>query len=48
LVVGLGHWLQGNVDPILLLSLLADFIPGIVIGSLIAAAPLTVSISLIR
>jgi len=37
LVAGLGHWFQGNVDPALLLSLLAGSIPGIIIGSLIGS-----------
>ena len=37
LIAGLGHWLIGSVDLHLLLSLLTGSIPGIIIGSLIAA-----------
>jgi len=37
LVAGIGHWLIGSVDIHLLLSLLTGSIPGIVVGSLIAA-----------
>jgi uncharacterized membrane protein YfcA len=37
LVAGLGHWAQGNVDPWLLLSLLAGSIPGIIVGSLVGS-----------
>lgn len=33
LVAGLGHWLQGSVDPKLLMSLLIGSVPGILIGS---------------
>ena len=36
LVAGLGHLWIGNVDPMLLVSLLAGSLPGIVIGSLVA------------
>jgi uncharacterized membrane protein YfcA len=37
LVAGLGHLWIGNVNPMLLLNLLAGSLPGIVIGSLLAA-----------
>ncbi|MBM3927950.1 MAG: sulfite exporter TauE/SafE family protein [Sphingomonadales bacterium] len=37
LVAGIGHWMLGSVDLILLLSLLIGSVPGIVIGSLIAS-----------
>jgi uncharacterized membrane protein YfcA len=37
LIAGLGHWLIGQVDLHLLVSLLVGSIPGIVVGSLIAA-----------
>jgi uncharacterized membrane protein YfcA len=37
LLAGLGHWMMGTVDFRLLLSLLSGSIPGIVIGSLLAA-----------
>jgi len=37
LVAGLGHLLQGNVNLVLLLSLLAGSIPGIIIGSLVGS-----------
>jgi uncharacterized membrane protein YfcA len=33
LVAGLGHWLYGSVDWMLLLSLLVGSLPGIYIGS---------------
>ena len=37
LLAGLGHWLMGSVNWLLLASLLAGSIPGIVVGSLLAA-----------
>jgi uncharacterized membrane protein YfcA len=37
LLAGLGHWMMGTVDFRLLISLLTGSIPGIVIGSLLAA-----------
>jgi len=37
LIAGLGHWLIGQVDLHLLVSLLVGSIPGIIIGSLVAA-----------
>jgi len=37
LLAGLGHWMMGSVDWMLLVSLLSGSIPGIVIGSLLAA-----------
>ena len=37
LIAGLGHWYLGAVDWALLASLLTGSIPGIVIGSLLAA-----------
>lgn len=37
LLAGLGHWMMGSVDWKLLVSLLTGSIPGIVIGSLLAA-----------
>jgi uncharacterized membrane protein YfcA len=37
LVAGLGHLWIGNVNPGLLVNLLAGSLPGIVIGSLLAA-----------
>ena len=33
LVAGLGHWLLGSVDWVLMLSLLLGSVPGIVLGS---------------
>ncbi len=33
LVAGAGHWFLGNVDTVLLLSLLAGSIPGVILGS---------------
>jgi uncharacterized membrane protein YfcA len=36
LVAGLGHWLLGGLDQMLLVSLLVGSIPGIVIGSIVA------------
>jgi len=37
LLAGLGHWMMGGVDWGLLVSLLCGSIPGIIIGSLLAA-----------
>ena len=37
LLAGLGHWLMGSVNWSLLISLLSGSIPGIIIGSLLAA-----------
>ncbi|HYZ48840.1 MAG TPA: sulfite exporter TauE/SafE family protein [Sphingomonas sp.] len=37
LIAGLGHWAMGSVDLGLLLSLLIGSIPGIIVGSLLAA-----------
>ena len=37
LLAGLGHWMMGSVDMTLLISLLAGSIPGIIVGSLLAA-----------
>jgi uncharacterized membrane protein YfcA len=37
LIAGLGHWMLGQVDLHLLVSLLVGSIPGIIIGSLVAA-----------
>jgi hypothetical protein len=37
LIAGFGHWLIGSVDLHLLVSLLTGSIPGVIIGSLIAA-----------
>lgn len=37
LVAGSGHWLYGDVDPVLLVSLLAGSIPGVVAGSLLSS-----------
>jgi uncharacterized membrane protein YfcA len=37
LLAGIGHWLLGSVDWLLLMSLLTGSIPGIIVGSLIAA-----------
>lgn len=36
-VAGLGHWIIGDVDPVLLLNLLAGSLPGVVIGSLLSS-----------
>jgi uncharacterized protein len=36
LIAGIGHWLMGSVDFILMLALLAGSIPGIVVGSLLS------------
>lgn len=35
LIAGLGHWLMGSVDFMLMLALLAGSIPGIIVGSLL-------------
>ena len=37
LIAGIGHWLMGSVDFTLMLALLAGSIPGIILGSLVAA-----------
>lgn len=37
LVAGIGHWLSGSIDGLLLLSLLCGSLPGIVIGSYISS-----------
>lgn len=37
LVAGSGHWLYGDVDPVLLVSLLAGSVPGVVAGSLLSS-----------
>ena len=37
LIAGLGHWMVGSVDWVLLVSLLVGSIPGIVVGSMMAA-----------
>jgi len=37
LVAGSGHWLYGDVDPVLLLSLLVGSIPGVIVGSLLSS-----------
>lgn len=37
LVAGFGHWLYGDVDPVLLVSLLAGSIPGVIAGSLLSS-----------
>lgn len=37
LVAGIGHWLLGWIDVLLLLSLLVGSLPGIVIGSLVSS-----------
>lgn len=36
LIAGIGHWLMGSVDVMLMLALLAGSVPGIIIGSLLA------------
>jgi uncharacterized membrane protein YfcA len=36
LIAGIGHWLMGSVDLMLMLALLAGSIPGVIIGSLVA------------
>lgn len=35
LIAGIGHWLMGSVDFMLMLALLAGSIPGIIVGSLL-------------
>jgi uncharacterized protein len=37
LIAGLGHWMMGSVDWLLLVSLLTGSIPGIILGSLLAS-----------
>jgi len=37
LVAGSGHWLYGDVDPTLLISLLVGSIPGVIVGSLLSS-----------
>ena len=37
LIAGLGHWMVGSVDWVLLMSLLVGSIPGIVLGTMMAA-----------
>lgn len=37
LVGGIGHWVIGDVDPVLLLNLLLGSIPGVIVGSLISS-----------
>jgi uncharacterized membrane protein YfcA len=37
LIAGLGHWMMGSVDWVLLVSLLSGSIPGIILGSLLAS-----------
>jgi uncharacterized membrane protein YfcA len=37
LIAGLGHWMMGSVDWLLLVSLLTGSIPGIILGSLAAS-----------
>jgi uncharacterized membrane protein YfcA len=37
LVAGIGHWIVGSVDGLLLISLLCGSIPGIAIGSTLSA-----------
>ena len=36
LIAGLGHWMMGSVDFMLMLALLAGSIPGIIVGSLLS------------
>lgn len=36
LIAGIGHWLMGSVDVMLMFSLLAGSIPGIIVGSILA------------
>lgn len=36
LIAGIGHWLMGSVDFVLMIALLVGSIPGIIIGSLLA------------
>jgi uncharacterized membrane protein YfcA len=37
LIAGLGHWMMGSVDWLLLVSLLTGSLPGIILGSLLAS-----------
>jgi len=37
LVAGMGHWIYGDVDGVLLVNLLLGSVPGIIIGSLISS-----------
>lgn len=37
LIAGIGHWLMGSVNFMLMLALLAGSIPGIIVGSLLSA-----------
>lgn len=37
LIAGIGHWMLGSVDLMLLASLLIGSVPGIIVGSLVAA-----------
>ncbi len=37
LIAGIGHWLMGSVDFMLMLALLAGSIPGIIVGSLLGS-----------
>jgi uncharacterized membrane protein YfcA len=37
LIAGIGHWMMGSVDFMLMLALLAGSIPGIIIGSLLGS-----------
>jgi uncharacterized membrane protein YfcA len=37
LIAGVGHWFLGSIDAVLLVSLLAGSIPGVIIGSYISA-----------
>jgi uncharacterized membrane protein YfcA len=37
LIAGIGHWLMGSVDVMLMFSLLAGSIPGIIVGSILAS-----------
>jgi len=36
LVAGVGHWLIGDVDPVLLVNLLVGSLPGVIVGSLLS------------
>jgi len=36
LIAGIGHWLMGSVDPVLMVALLVGSIPGIIVGSMVA------------
>jgi uncharacterized protein len=37
LIAGIGHWFLGSIDVVLLVSLLAGSIPGVIIGSYVSA-----------